>query len=113
MMKTATALAACLSLAIVASPAIAGSATPPPKPQKLSAVPPPPPGPGKLATPTKPAKTGPAVIVIFPSGKPPVPKPVDDFAGDTHKPGPHVIGSTFGPVQPPSPPPQRPSSVAQ
>jgi hypothetical protein len=117
MMKSAT-LAACISLALAASPAFAGTApaTPPPKPQKLTAVPPPPPppGPGKFATPTKPLKTGTVYIVILPSAKPPTaPKPIDDFAADTHKPGPVVSGSTFGPTKPPSPPPPRPATLAQ
>lgn len=115
-MKPSTALAASIGFAFAAacSTAFAASApaTPPPKPQKLMAAPPPPPppgGPGNLATPTKPSKTGPAVIVIFPSpgAKPPAPpKPVDDFASaQGPKEGPVIGGSHFGPVRPPSPPP--------
>jgi hypothetical protein len=115
-MKPSTALAVCVGFAVFAASsatfAASAPATPPPKPQKLTVVPPPPPpsgGPGHLATPTKPSKTGPAVIVIFPSpgAKPPAPpKPIDDFAGTGGpKEGPVVIGSHIGgPVRPPSPP---------
>jgi hypothetical protein len=124
-MKPTIALAACIGFAFVAagSSAFAASApaTPPPKPQKLTVVPPPPPpsgGPGGLASPTKPSKTGPAVIVIFPSAgaKPPVPpKPIDDFAGaGGPKEGPVVIGSHIGgPVRPPSPPTPGATQFAQ
>src|SRR6185503_6891955 len=111
-MRTVIAVAALLGIAFASasiSSAFAQSSMPgtPSKPNKVTSVPPPPPGPGKFVTPTKPSKTGPAVIVIFPSpGAKPSPKPIDDIAGtDGTKEGPVVSGSYFGPVRPPSPPP--------